>query len=120
MFKVEKYPRYKGDSFIRRFDANSYLYLTKAIDAFDVHEEDLRNLRGTRVLAISFTSDRLYPSSQVSAIADAAAEAGATTDHVEIDSEYGHDSFLLDFEKESREISSFLEKVADENSIHYS
>lgn len=116
-FEVEKYLGYKGESFTRRFDANSYLYITKAMDLFDLRGRDLKNLDEVRVMGISFTSDWLYPGYQTSEIVDACSEAGALAYHVEIDSNKGHDAFLTDIKQEAEEISKFVKRVGEENSI---
>jgi len=114
-FEVEGYLRYRGDNFVKRFDANSYLYITKAMDNFDASGgrrfEDV--LRGTKVkvLVISFKSDWLYPAYQSKEIVKACKLAGVETTYCEIDSTYGHDAFLLEVEEESHLIKHFLKKV---------
>lgn len=114
-FEVEGYLRYRGDSFVERFDANSYLYITKAIDYFDpargkgLHEQ----LRGVKAsaLVIAFRSDWLYPAYQSQAIARACKLAGVDATYCEVDSTYGHDAFLLETEEETHLIKYFLERV---------
>jgi homoserine O-acetyltransferase len=114
-FEVEGYLRYRGDSFVKRFDANSYLYITKAMDNFDASSgrslEEI--LRGTlaKVLVISFKSDWLYPAYQSKEIVRACKLAGVETTYCEIDSTYGHDAFLLEVKEESHLIRHFLKKV---------
>ncbi len=114
-FEVEGYLRYRGDNFVKRFDANSYLYITKAMDNFDASggkrlEEVLRGSK-VKVLAISFKSDWLYPAYQSKEIVKACKLAGVETTYCEIDSTYGHDAFLLEVDEEAHLIRHFLKKV---------
>jgi homoserine O-acetyltransferase/O-succinyltransferase len=114
-FEVEGYLRYRGDNFVKRFDANSYLYITKAMDNFDASggrrfEEVLRGSK-VKVLVISFKSDWLYPAYQSKEIVKACKLAGVETTYCEIDSTYGHDAFLLEVEEESHLIKHFLKKI---------
>jgi homoserine O-acetyltransferase len=112
-FEVESYLRYRGSQFVSRFDANSYLYITKAMDYFD-----LASGRGTlaaafertraRFLAISFSSDWLYPSYQSQEIVRALRALNRDVAYVELESNYGHDSFLVDVAEQSSLISGFL------------
>ncbi|MHB9154223.1 MAG: homoserine O-acetyltransferase MetX [Endomicrobiales bacterium] len=115
-FEVEGYLRYRGDSFVKRFDANSYLYITKAMDYFELSGDDLvpagRKI-DTRFLVISFQSDWLYPSYQSRAIADQLRMRGTDVTYCEIKSTYGHDAFLLEVESESHLIRHFLERASD-------
>jgi len=108
-FEVEGYLRYRGDSFVKRFDANSYLYITKAMDYFDVSENTKTG--DTKYLIISFKSDWLYPSYQSREIAHKLKLKGADVTYCEIKSTYGHDAFLLEVEDETNLISHFIEKV---------
>ncbi len=113
-FAVEGYLRFKGDDFVRRFDANSYLYLTRAIDGFDLGAgralvEAFRGLSRHRLLAIAFSSDWLYPPVQSKEIVRAAKLNGADVTYCEITSDYGHDAFLIEAAEQSRLISRFLE-----------
>lgn len=114
-FEVEGYLRYRGDSFVKRFDANSYLYITKAMDNFDASAgRSLQDVLGgtlAKVLVISFKSDWLYPAYQSKEIVKACKLAGVETTYCEIDSTYGHDAFLLEVEEESHLIKHFLKKV---------
>ena len=114
-FEVEGYLRYRGDNFVKRFDANSYLYITKAMDNFDASGGcPLQEaLQGTlvKVLVISFKSDWLYPAYQSKEIVKACKLANVETTYCEIDSTYGHDAFLLEVEEESHLIKHFLKKV---------
>jgi homoserine O-acetyltransferase len=101
-FQVESYLRYQGTAFVERFDANSYLYLTRAMDYFDLaadHDGVLaRAFKGTatRFCVVSFTSDWLFPSSESRAVVHALNAAAAPVSFAEIVSDKGHDAFLLD------------------------
>jgi homoserine O-acetyltransferase len=103
-FQVESYLRYQGASFVDRFDANSYLYITRAMDYFDlaathgggVLAEAFRKARDVRFCVLSFTSDWLYPTPESRMIVRALNAAGARASFVEIESDKGHDAFLLD------------------------
>jgi homoserine O-acetyltransferase len=101
-FQIESYLRYQGMSFVERFDANSYLYVTRAMDYFDLAAEHggiLANAfrgSGTRFGVISFTSDWLFPTSDSRAIVHALNAAAASVGFVEIESDKGHDAFLLE------------------------
>jgi homoserine O-acetyltransferase len=124
-FEVENYLHYKGDKFVERFDANSYLYITKAMDLFDLTAggkpiEEIFKKVEAKVLVIAFKSDWLYPIHQSKEIVRACKKAGLQTTFCEIYSEYGHDAFLLEVEEESHLISHFLNKVARENDIELS
>jgi homoserine O-acetyltransferase len=101
-FEIESYLRYQGRSFVERFDANSYLYVTRAMDYFDLAADYggvLANAfkgTSTRFCVISFTSDWLFPTSDSRAVMHALNAAGASVGFVEIESDKGHDAFLLD------------------------
>ncbi|HVL71358.1 MAG TPA: homoserine O-acetyltransferase, partial [Beijerinckiaceae bacterium] len=117
-FQIESYLRHQGITFVERFDANSYLYLTRAMDYFDLAEDYggvLANaFRGarTRFCVISFTSDWLFPTSDSRAVVHALNAAGASVGFVEVESDKGHDAFLLD-EPEMFAISrGFIEAAA--------
>ena len=115
-FEVEEYLHDQGDHFVKRFDANSYLYITKAIDSFDVSRgkelyEVFRGNKG-KVLVLSFKSDWLYPASQSKEIVKACKLAGVDMTYCEIDSTYGHDAFLLEVEEETHLIKHFLQNVS--------
>ncbi len=115
-FAVESYLRYRGAHFPHRFDANSYLYITKALDYFDMADgynnltESLARIRA-RCLIISFTSDWLYPPSENQEIAEALLLNGVDVTHVKIDSDYGHDSFLVEVELLKDVIGPYLNRV---------
>ncbi len=117
-FEVEGYLRYRGDNFVKRFDANSYLYITKAIDYFNLlNGERLADIfQGleAKVLVIAFKSDWLYPAYQSQEIVKACKLAGVDTTYCEINSTYGHDAFLLEIEEEAHLIKHFLNAVSNE------
>lgn len=114
MFEVESYLRHQGSTFVQRFDANSYLTITRAMDYFDLtadYDGDLANaFRGTktRFLLVSFTSDWLFPTAESRTIARALNRAGANVSFVEIPSDKGHDAFLLDEPDFHRTLAGFL------------
>jgi homoserine O-acetyltransferase len=102
-FQVESYLRHQGASFVDRFDANSYLYITRAMDYFDlaaphggVLAEAFRRARQVKFCVLSFTSDWLYPTSESRAVVRALNAAGCRASFAEIASDKGHDAFLLD------------------------
>ena len=101
-FQIESYLRYQGSVFVDRFDANSYLYITRAMDYFDLTKQFNGNLSKafkdtkTKFFIISFTSDWLYPTSENKDIVIALNAIGADVGFVEIKTDKGHDSFLLD------------------------
>ncbi|MCC6445564.1 MAG: homoserine O-acetyltransferase [Armatimonadetes bacterium] len=114
-FEVEGYLRYRGDSFIKRFDANSYLYITKAMDYFDISDnkslhEVFKGIEA-KVMALAFKSDWLYPAYQSHEIVRACKLAGVDITYCEIYSTYGHDAFLLEVEEETHLIKHFLRRV---------
>lgn len=108
-FQVESYLSYQGDKFTRRFDANSLLYLTKAIDWYD-----LKSFAGSQssYLFTSFTTDWLYPSHQSAELHAMAQAAGRPSKHVDIDLPMGHDAFLLDGEHQGELVQEFLQGLA--------
>ena len=117
-FEVENYLKYRGDSFVQRFDANSYLYLTKSLDYFDLAEGGeltsvFKNVRAS-FLVISFTSDWLYPSYQSKEMIRALKANDLDVSDCEINCSYGHDAFLIEIEGQSRLISHFLNRLSKE------
>ncbi|MGE5308895.1 MAG: homoserine O-acetyltransferase MetX [Deltaproteobacteria bacterium] len=117
-FEVEGYLHYHGDNFVKRFDANSYLYITKAMDNFDASlggklHEVLRGVKA-RVMVLAFKSDWLYPAYQSKEIVRACKLSGVEASYCEIDSTYGHDAFLLETEEETHLISHFLKRLYNE------
>ncbi|MFZ5693213.1 MAG: homoserine O-acetyltransferase MetX [Pseudomonadota bacterium] len=117
-FEVESYLRYQGSSFVERFDANSYLYLTRAMDYFDLAAEYDGVLANafknspTRFCVVSFTSDWLFPTSESRAIVHALNAAGARVSFAEIVTDKGHDAFLLDEPELFAIIRGFLDGAA--------
>ncbi len=113
-FQVESYLNYQGDEFVKRFDANSYLYLSKAMDYFDLSQpggdlrEALSKVRAA-ALVISFSSDWLFPSYMSKEIVSALRRNNVDVSYAEIQSDYGHDAFLLEVDTLSRLITNFLE-----------
>jgi len=112
-FEVESYLRYRGAQFVDRFDANSYLYITKALDYFDLTNGRgslAEVLEGTRArfLVISFTSDWLYPSYQSLEIVKALRSRNRDVTYCELSSNYGHDAFLVDIGEQTEILRSFL------------
>ncbi|MBV9084945.1 MAG: homoserine O-acetyltransferase [Acidobacteriaceae bacterium] len=115
-FEVESYLRYRGSQFVNRFDANSYLYITKAMDYFDVSAgrtslaaafEKTR----ARFLVLSFTSDWLYPTYQSLETVAALRSQNIDVAFSELPSTYGHDAFLIETKEQSEIVSGFLESV---------
>jgi homoserine O-acetyltransferase len=113
-FQVESYLRHQGISFVDRFDANSYLYITRALDYFDLAEEHgglLANAfmgTSTRFCVVSFDTDWLYPTSESRSIVHALNAAGAPVSFVELQSPFGHDAFLLESPGLTRVVDGFL------------
>jgi homoserine O-acetyltransferase len=117
-FQVESYLRHQGATFVDRFDANSYLYITRAMDYFDlaapyggVLAEAFRKARDVRFCVLSFTSDWLYPTAESRHIVRALNAAGARASFVEIESDKGHDAFLLDEPVMDSALAGFLDSV---------
>lgn len=113
-FAVEAYLDYQGQTFVERFDANSYLYITKAADYFDLQKDygSLNNAFAnvkSRFLVVSFTSDWLFPPSQSQAMVNALVANGKDVSFCNIESSYGHDAFLLETETLGMFISGFFE-----------
>ncbi|WP_170958997.1 homoserine O-acetyltransferase [Magnetospirillum sp. 15-1] len=117
-FQVESYLRHQGSTFVDRFDANSYLYITRAMDYFDLAAENggvLANaFRGTRTrfCVVSFTSDWLFPTPESRAVVHALNAVAANVSFVEIKSDKGHDAFLLDEPEFHATLTGFLEGAA--------
>ena len=123
VFEVESYLRHQGSSFVRRFDANSYLTVTRAMDWFDLaaeHDGDLSAAFAgtrTRFCLVSFTSDWLFPTAQSRAVARALNRAAANVSFVEIETDRGHDAFLLDEPDFHRTLAGFLAGCAEHAGI---
>jgi homoserine O-acetyltransferase len=116
-FEVEGYLRNRGENFVKRFDANSYLYITKALDLFNILDGRRYVFEGlkAKVLVIAFKSDWLYPTQQSQEIVKACKQAGVDASYCEINSTYGHDAFLLEQEQENQLIRDFLKTVSNGN-----
>lgn len=115
-FEVQSYLRYQGQSFINRFDANTYLYITRAIDRFDLAasyggtlEQAFAPVRAD-TLVVGFTSDWLFPPEQNRGIVLALQRAGKNASYAELATDLGHDSFLLESPELYGLVSSFLER----------
>ncbi|MBN2150331.1 MAG: homoserine O-acetyltransferase [Candidatus Lokiarchaeota archaeon] len=112
-FQVESYLRYQGNKFTKRFDANSYLYITKAINYFDLSRRfgstrnAFKNVTAT-FLVISFTSDWLYPPELSKHVVGALQANGVNVTYVNIESNYGHDAFLLPNDVQENAVEGFL------------
>ena len=119
-FEVESYLRYQADAFAARFDANAYLYISRALTYFDLArtygqgslERALARVRAAALL-LSFSSDWLYPPGDSEEIAAALRAHRGDVRHAVIQAEYGHDSFLLEEAEMTREISAFLDRVGE-------
>ena len=115
-FQIESYLRHQGSVFVDRFDANSYLYITRAMDYFDLAKQFNGNLSNafkntkTKFFVISFTSDWLYPTQENKDIVIALNAIGADVGFAEIQSDKGHDSFLLDIPDFLKVLKNFLDK----------
>jgi homoserine O-acetyltransferase len=122
-FQVENYLRHQGISFVERFDANSYLYITRACDYFDLaaeHGSVLANaFRGarTRFCVISFTSDWLYPTSESRAVVHALNAVAANVSFVEVETDKGHDAFLLEEPEFFATLRGFLDGCAEHRGL---
>jgi len=115
-FEVESYLEYQGRVFVDRFDANSYLYITKAVDLYDTAQkygslEKAFERTNAKFLVMSFTSDWLFPTSQSKEIVNALVKAHKDVSFCEIESPCGHDAFLLEFETQTKIVKSFLNKI---------
>jgi len=120
-FQVESYLRYQGKRFVERFDANAFLYITKAADYFDLAEQhgggsmvEAFSKSIARFLAVSFTSDWLYPTYQSREMVKAMKKAGLDVSFCEIEAEWGHDAFLIPNPRLSSIIGGFLNRVFNE------
>jgi homoserine O-acetyltransferase len=111
-FEVESYLQYRGSRFVDRFDANSYIYITRAMDTFDLTDRgtlaSLFERVKTRFLVMSFTSDWLYPSYQSLEIVSALRSRNCDVAYCNLESHYGHDAFLLESDEQTALIRGFL------------
>ncbi len=130
-FQVESYLKHQGLSFTQRFDANSYLYITKAMDYFDLSQSAgpgnggpvnslaaaFAHANHVKFLVVSFTSDWLYPSHQSKEIVSALTAVGADVSYLDIESSAGHDAFLVEVDTMTRLLGSFMDRLAYEDGI---
>jgi homoserine O-acetyltransferase len=119
-FSVEDYLHHQGTTFVERFDANSYLYITKAMDIFDFFKEWEEApqhdwSKGPKVLIPAFSSDWLFPPEDSKALVKAFKRRGADISFIEVSSDYGHDAFLLEKSQLSPIIRDFLRYVQEED-----
>ena len=113
-FEVEGYLKYRGESFVKRFDANTYLYITKALDYFDRSGERLIHKHlpeDVRFLVIAFKSDWLYPPHQSQEIVKLLKTRHVPATYCEINASYGHDSFLVEPDEQAHLVRHFLDKA---------
>jgi len=120
-FEVENYLLYQGKKFVDRFDANSFLYITKAADYFDLGRQyenssifEVFSRARAKFLVVSFTSDWLYPTYQSKAMVKAMKKCGLDVSFCEIDAKWGHDAFLLPNERLTSLLQGFLKRVYSE------
>ncbi|BDU49515.1 homoserine O-acetyltransferase MetX [Haliovirga abyssi] len=115
-FEVENYLDHQGYKFVKKFDANSYLYLSKAMDLFDISrdfnslEDALDNIKAKEILIMSFTSDWLFPSYQSQEMSNILKEKEKNVEYHEINTYSGHDSFLIEYDKINPIIDNFINK----------
>ena len=115
-FSVESYLQYQGQQFTERFDANSYLYITKAMDYFDIARsygslEEAFTAVKAKYLIVSYSSDWLFTTEQSRKIVQALMRNKKDVSFIEIDSPYGHDAFLVEYKQLKRIIVPFLENM---------
>lgn len=116
-FQVESYLHYQGEKLVERFDANSYIYLTRALDLFDLgrgrggYRQALASIR-VPTLVVGISSDILYPTHQQREMAAILAEEGVDVEYREIDCPYGHDGFLIEVQQMTEVLQAFLEKLS--------
>lgn len=114
-YEVQHYLDHQGRSFVDRFDANALLHMTRALDTFDLEAErplaDSLAASDAAFLLLTFSSDWLYPSSQLAALAAAIDRAGRPVRYQDIPSDYGHDAFLLEHRAQAPLITAFLDSI---------
>ena len=120
-FEVESYLKYRGYKFVDRFDANSYIYITRAMDIYDLTQHgslpSLFENIPTRFLVISFTSDWLYPSYQSLEIVSALRSRNCDVAYVNLQSAYGHDAFLVEVKEQTELVGGFLKSTLREATV---
>jgi len=121
-FQVESYLRHQGTKFVERFDANSFLYITKAADYYDLEKQhgndsavQAFSKTNVKFLVVSFTSDWLYPTYQSKSMVKAMKKNGLDVSFCEIEARWGHDAFLLPNQRLTSLMKGFLERVYNEN-----
>ena len=118
-FAIESYLRYNGQLFTERFDANSFLYVTKALDYFDLANgyqklsKAFTQSTELKFLVLSFTSDWLYPAYHAKELVSALTAADCDVTYINIESTWGHDAFLLEVEPMTKILSQFLNRVSN-------
>lgn len=118
-FAVESYLAYQGRKFVERFDANSYLYITKAIDYFDIAADygspraALRRVEAGS-LVVSFSSDWLYPAEQMQEMVEVLEDLGRPVEYYHIDAPFGHDSFLMEVDRMEEVVGGYLSRAWEE------
>ncbi|MDQ3316538.1 MAG: homoserine O-acetyltransferase, partial [Actinomycetota bacterium] len=115
-FEIESYLHYQGHDLVGRFDANSYLYLSRAMDLYDVangynSEVEALSRVTADLLFVGITSDWLFPANEVRSTAERASRAGALAQYAEIDTLSGHDAFLKDWSDLERAVTPFITKT---------
>jgi homoserine O-acetyltransferase len=123
-FRVENYLKHQGDTFTKRFDANTFLYITKAIDYFDLSDGHSSLAHAfeavtAKMLVVSYSSDWLYPSAESKELVRALLHNGVDTTYVEIKSDYGHDAFLLEVDRLAELTRDFLTRVQNDGHPHH-
>ncbi|NOZ48900.1 MAG: homoserine O-acetyltransferase [Chloroflexi bacterium] len=122
-FEIENYLKYNGNKFTQRFDANSYLYVTKALDYFDLASQHgslpaaFAAATAIKFLVVSFTSDWLYPSHHSKELVSALTGAGCDATYLDIESSWGHDAFLLEVDTMTDLIGGFLNRLAENEGV---
>ena len=115
-FEVESYLRHQGSKFIKKFDANSYLYISKALNYFDLSNgfdslQQAFEKSQCKFLVISFSTDWLYPSYMSLSLVESMIRANKFVSYAEIETDFGHDAFLIEIEKISALLKPFLKNV---------
>jgi homoserine O-acetyltransferase len=121
-FSVESYLHYQGEKFVERFDANSYLYITKALDYYDAADgyaslEDALRRTQCSFLVVSISSDWLYTAAQARELVDALRGAGREVDYHHIEATFGHDSFLVEVETMTNVVGGYLTRQWEKQTI---
>lgn len=111
-FQITSYLRYQGQKLVRRFDANTYIRITEAMDRFDLREGDLSKLRNVPVWMVGITSDQLYPYDEIRQHANILRDAGINVRFETLHSPWGHDSFLVDIVPMGKILRRFLQVMS--------